>query len=78
MGRMKIVGVALVLAVVIAAGGCRQVKEYEYLHDDVSPAGWYDSKGFRDVDAFNRATEPSAIYEHTEALEDGGPAGDGT
>jgi len=69
--------VTVLIALALALGGCRQVKEYEKLHDDCSAAGWYDSKAFRDVDKFNRSFEPAEIYRHVAPLEDGALAADG-
>ena len=62
MGCAGVVGVTLLVVFAVAIGGCRQVKEYEKVHDDCSAAGWYDSKAFRDVDKFNRSFEPAEIY----------------
>ena len=74
MGRANTVGVMILVALALAVGGCRQVKEYEKLHDDCSAAGWYDSKAFRDVDRFNRSFEPAEIYRDVAPLEDGAAA----
>ena len=69
MERAKAVLVAIVVACGLAVSGCREYREYEKAHDDMSPGGFYQSKAFRDLDKLNRSTEPHGVYRNVEALE---------
>jgi len=58
--------ICFVIALGIALTGCRQYREYEKLHDDLSAGGYYQSKTYRDLDKFNRSFEPAEIYRKLE------------